>query len=427
MAASTVTTFDKMLKLWYEPGRVKLQAYDKNPLLALMPKDENMRGKSRVLPIWFGAGQGVAAKFATAQANKSSGQYENFVLTRVKGYGIGGLDNELIEAAKGGDKAAFMEATNEIDGLKHQVTRDLAIAQYGTPNGARGTIAAFEDTDTGGGDTDDIVVLTNKSDVVNFEVGMKVLASTGGVSGGVRTAYTIAAIDRSNGKLTFVDSAGASVDLDTDPAPTPWAISDTLHREGDIDTTDDDLKLSGLAAWLPFDAPGSTLFFGVDRSVDTERLAGVRVDGSSMSVEDALIELSTGLRVAGASPEHCFLNPIQVKHLIRELGSKVEHDIVKSPDMARIGFKSIVLHTPAGQVKVVEDPNCPVDRGYMLTMSDWKLYSMGGAPRMLTYAPGDGARWLRESDDDAVEYRVGWYGQMGCKAPGRSGVVKLSA
>jgi hypothetical protein len=420
MADLTTTNFDKMLKVWYEPGRVKLQAYKDNPLLALLPKDENFRGKNRTIPIWYRTGQGVSATFATAQANKSVGGYENFVLTRVKGYGLGSIQNEVLEAARGGDKASFLEATVEIDGVMHQTTRDLALSLYGTQNGQRGVIGAIENGDG----TDDRITLASRCDVVNFEVGMSLVASTGGGSAGITPALFIGRIDRSNGYLFMVDSAGAAVDIDTTPA-TVWAIGDTLHREGDLTTGSQTLKTAGLAAWIPLTAPSSTAFFGVDRTEDDQRLAGVRAVGTGMSVEDGLIELATELRIAGAKPDIGVLNPLQIKKLTRELGSKVQYDIVKSPDMAKIGFEAFKLHTPAGVVKVIEDPNAPCDRAYMLTMSTWKFYSMGGAPRILTYGPGDGAKWLREADDDSVEFRAGFYGNMGCNAPGQNGVVSL--
>ena len=49
-------------------------------------------------------------------------------------------------------------------------------------------------------------------------------------------------------------------------------------------------KLSGLGAWLPSSAPGSTdSFFGVNRSSDATRLGGIRFDGSSLPLEEALI------------------------------------------------------------------------------------------------------------------------------------------
>ena len=58
----------------------------------------------------------------------------------------------------------------------------------------------------------------------------------------------------------------------------------------------------------------------------------------------------------------------------------------------------------------------------MLTMNVWKLYSLGKAPKILDT---DGLKMLRESTSDAVEVRVGYYAQLGCRAPGFNVNIQL--
>ena len=58
----------------------------------------------------------------------------------------------------------------------------------------------------------------------------------------------------------------------------------------------------------------------------------------------------------------------------------------------------------------------------MLSMSFWKLYSLGKCPKILD---SDGLRMLRESNADAVEVRVGYYAQLGCRAPGFNATIAL--
>lgn len=419
MAALTTTSFDKALKVYYTAQRVKLQAYQKNPLLALLPKMEDFKGKNMPLAIWYRTGQGVSATFSTAQTNAGVGGYENFILTRVKGYGIGKLENEVMEASRG-DKAAFLEATVEIDGIMHQVTRDLAIALYRKKDGVRGQNSATTAYNT----TTNVLTLKNREDVTNFEVGMKIVfADASDLDSGTITlrahpssgnAFQILSIDRSAG--TFV--------IDADP--TSIAADDYIAREGDLTASSKALKIAGLQEWLPTTVASSgDDHFGVDRYKDRDRLAGLYVDGSSMSVEDALIEGGARLHEVGATPDLCIMGPMKFARLVRELGSKVVHDIVKSPDMAKVGFSSVKVWTPAGVMDVVSDHNCPHDTAWMLTKSTWKLCTIGGAPRVITYGPGDGLRWLRVSDADEVEFRIGWYGNLGCHAPGHNARILL--
>jgi hypothetical protein len=280
-----------------------------------------------------------------------------------------------------------------------------------------------------GAATTDLITLRSPADITNFEVGMWLIAVDGDANElpdvadieATPARARVGSIDRQAGTMRMVDSAGVAQDL------TDWTVDDHLIREGDFTASNGALKLSGLDAWIPSTATlAATTLFGVSRAADVSRLGGIRVVGTSMTVTDALIELSTALRVEGAKPDVCFLNPVQMRNLIREMGSTVVRDVVKSPDMAQIGFEAIVLHTPAGRIKVVEDVNCPANVAYMLTMKTWKLYSMGPVPHILKYPDGDGLKWLRVATEDAVEYRVGFYGQMACNYPGANGRVSLA-
>ena len=99
--------------------------------------------------------------------------------------------------------------------------------------------------------------------------------------------------------------------------------------------------------------------------------------------------------------------------LEKALGSKVSYvDVKVNPE---IGFRGILIHGPRGPIKVIPDQNCPNGVAYMLQMDVWKLYSLGKAPKILD---SDGLKFLRESTADAVEARIGYYAQVGCRAPG---------
>ena len=71
------------------------------------------------LPIIYARPQGRSATFAMAQANATSSSLGEFLLTRVKNYGVVTVAGETIEASKG-NEYAFLEAlTTETDlGLK---------------------------------------------------------------------------------------------------------------------------------------------------------------------------------------------------------------------------------------------------------------------------------------------------------------------
>jgi hypothetical protein len=404
-----LTSFDAALKEHYTDQRIQNMTYQDRPLLAMLSKMESFGGRNLPVPLIFGNPQGRSATFANAQANKTDVKVEAFTITRKKDYGLASIDNETLEASKG-DKNAFLEAaTTQIDGIIDSTTDSLAIALFGSGSGTRGQVNAEPSTNASTFN----VTLKNAADVVKFEVGMTLViysAETGGskrTSDGTDDEWVIAAVNRSSGVLTLTGSYDGSGDI---------AANDYIFVEGDRGN-----MISGLRAWLPDSAPSSTAFFGVDRSVDTDRLGGIRYDGSAQPIEEALVDAAARLAREGAKPDVCFVSFGKWAELEKALGSKVQYVDIKAP--AEVGFRGIMIHGPKGPIKVVADRACPDDRAFMLQMNTWKLYSLGAAPKILRT---DSLTMLREATSDSVEVRVGYYAQLGCNAPGYNANIQLS-
>jgi hypothetical protein len=402
MASLDMSAFASALKVHYTPQRIQNMVYRDNPLLAMLPKYEQFGGKNLPIPIKYGIPQGRSATFSDAQANKTASKYKDFVLTRVHDYALASIDNETLEASKG-DANAFIEAaTSEIDGAIQSATRSLAVGLYRTSSGSIGKI---DSTTTLSGPT---IVLNDSESVTNFEVGMVLEASTADGGGSVKaTARTVIAVDRDAGTITVNSNLNSS---------TAWAANDFLFVQGDYDA-----KVSGLLSWIPSTAPSSSAFFSVDRSADVTRLGGIRVDGSSLPIEEALITAASRAAREGGKPDYCFMSYSKYSELEKALGSRVQYvDMKVNPE---VGFRGVLINGPRGPIKVVPDQNCPSDRAFMLQLDTWKLYSLGKAPRILD---SDGMKMLRESSADAVEVRVGYYAQLGSNAPGFNVNLRLS-
>ena len=404
MASLDLTSFASALKEYYTDEKIYNMVYKDNPLLAMMAKREDFGGKNLPIPIIYGNPQGRSASFSTAQANKTASKITDFVLTRDKDYALASIDNETLEASKG-DKAAFMEAaTTEIDGAINSITRSLAIAMYRSGSGSIGQASASV--------TGTSLQLKQAEDVTNFEVGMELVFSTADGGGAVKSgSVSITAVDRDSGELTT--DAMTAID-----GGTGVAADDFVFVEGDYDS-----KVKGLSAWLPASAPSATPFFSVDRSIDATRLGGIRVDGSNQPIEEAIIGAIHRVAREGGRPSHLFLSYEKWDELVKSLGSKVQYieEAVKTGN-AYLNFRGVMVHGPKGPVKVIPDQNCPSDRAFLLQLDVWKLYSLGKAPRILDT---DGLKMLRESSADAVEVRVGYYAQMGCRAPGYNANIQL--
>lgn len=389
-----MTTFAAALKQHYTDEKIENMVYKDNPLLAMISKYEDFGGENLKLPVKYGLPMGRSATFADAVSNKSASQLKAFLLTRKADYAIASIANETIEASKGNANAFIEAATFEIDGAIEAATRSLAISLYGDGSGQIGVVGSLATTTA----SNDTVTLATIQDITNFEVGMQ-------LNFGTATANKeISTINRDTGVILLTAASGATT-------------TEAIYVDGDKDN-----KLTGLGGWLPSSAPGSTdSFFGVNRSSDSTRLGGIRFDGSSLPIEEALIGAAARVAREGGKPDVCFINYNNFADLEKALGSKVSYvDVKVNPE---IGFRGILVHGPRGPIKVVPDQNCPNGVAYMLQMDVWKLYSLGKAPKILD---SDGLKFLRESTADAVEARVGYYAQLGCRAPGFNVRVALS-
>lgn len=400
--------------------------YKKNPLLALMPKDESpdgMAGKYIPVPLVYGTPQGRSATFSSSQGNQTAPALASFFVYRVSNYQIATITNELLEATRNNAAAFVDEAKLVVDTGFRNISNDLALSLYGDATGSRGQISAIS---TG------VITLTQPAQVVNFEVGMSLVSYS--VSGTTATQSTsaavgyVVAVNRSSGTVTVAATQGGSA-----ATPTNWSTSFSyLAVEGDVSfasgglAISSALKVAGLGAWLPTTAPGSSdSFWGVNRSADVTRLSGVRFDGSNESIEEALIDGSSLVAREGGQPDMAFMSFASWAALEKSLGSKVQYVDVKHEE-ADIAFAGIRVHAPYGPITCIPDRSCTAQTAYLLQMDSWKLRSLGKCPHILTYGM-EGLEGLRVGNADALEIRIGFYANVTCNAPGWNAVVQLSA
>jgi len=407
-----LTSLNPVLKELYDDQKVLNEVYKTNPTLAMMPKMTEAGGKYYPQPVQIGVSQGRSSTFSTAQTNQTSDVFREFLVTLASDYSLATLDNKTLLSART-DKQAFINAAKvQVDGAIRSIKNSLGSALFRSGSGSIGQISSI---------TTGVIVLASALDVVQFEIGMVIQANA--TDGGVPRAalgYVIS-VDRSAGTVTVSASLGGSAG-----SPASWAASDYLLVQGD-----NNAKISGLAGWLPFAAPSSgDSWYGVDRSIDTVRLAGNRKDASNQSIEEGLQDFLTQIAINDGAPDYFITNPNSYVALQKALGSKAQ--IVElAAEMGKdyravVGFKALEIQMSGMTVKVLQDRNCPAQLGYALQMDTWKLISLGDAPQILTYG-AEGLEVLRVSNADAAELRVGYYANLVCNAPAYNGVIKLSA
>jgi hypothetical protein len=422
--ASTSNQVAALKELYTGDDFMKDLVYKKNPALALLPKDESpggFAGKYIPVPLIYGTPQGRSGTFANAQNNQTAPALSSFFVYRVSNYQLVTITNELLEATKDDAGAFIDEAKLNMDTGFRNISNDLAHDIFSDGSGSRGVISTIS---TG------LITLVDPQTVTQFEVGMSLVAYA--VSGTTYTQSTSAAIgyviavNRSLGTVTVATSQGGVA-----ATPTNWSTSfPYLGVQGDVafgtvSATTSYLKVSGFGAWLPTTAPGSTdSFWGVNRSADVTRLAGVRFDGSNETIEEALIDASSLVAREGGEPDMCFMSFTSYAALEKALGAKVQYVDVKH-DEADIAFAGIRIHAPYGPITVIPDRSCPSQTAYLISLDTWKLRSLGKAPHILTYGV-EGLEGLRVGNADALEIRIGYYANLICNAPGWNAVVQLS-
>jgi len=173
------------------------------------------------------------------------------------------------------------------------------------------------------------------------------------------------------------------------------------------------------------DPPSTDNFWGVNRSVDPTRLAGLRYNAASQSISEGITNaLAFGNR-EGASFDLIILDFLSYSTLINELGAKVQYVMINH-DEVEVAFEAIHFHSAYGKIPVLADRSCQPQTAWCLTTDTWKLRTLGKAPHILTYGM-EGLEGLRVGNADALEIRIAYYGNLICSAPGYNMQVALSA
>lgn len=413
MSTQNETNYEPLLKELYPTNVVKEMVYKDRPLHALLRKNTGFGGEHLKVPLIYGNPQGRSATFATAQSNKTASKSKAFLITRVSDYAVASLSNQVIKASEK-DPYAFAKALQvEMDGAINSLSNSIAIAEYRNGSGSIGQVSASQTL------ASTTLTLENANSVTSIEVGQKLVFSSTDGGGTVKSGSGfVVAVDRDAGtcQLSATESGSATA-LNTLVATI--AASDYIFIEGDYDA-----KLKGLSAWIPETLDSGDSFFGVNRNADRTRLAGIYLDKSGLPIEEALIDVVTRVAREGGKPDTIFMDYEQYANLEKALGTKVQYIDVKPYADATFAFRGIAMNSPKGVLKVIPDQNCIPNEAFILTLDTWELASLGEAPSIFET---DGVKILRESNADAVEFRLYAYLQMSCNAPGYNARVKLAA
>jgi hypothetical protein len=412
MGVMNQAAIDKVAKELYPQKSIIRSIIEDSAFMGLVDRRTDFKGKYQVVGLRYALPSGRSATLSRAIANADPSALEAYRVTRVKDYAVAGIDTETIRSADG-DVGALIDALDfELGGALEALKRSIATSLFRNRGGSIGRLDSAATTAAGGTTSNTgPFVLTNPEDIVHFERGMVInLATTDGTSGSVKAGTAeILSVDRQAGSFRTV----AAINSITSPA-----LTDFVFADGDFG-----LKLAGLDSWLPLTAPApGDNFFSVDRSNDPERLAGVRCPaGNGGPIEQTLLRaVGYMARNGGSRPDCVFLNNQDWMSLVVSMGDRKMLTNVEST-VPELGYEALRLAGPKGDLKVLADANCPSGRAYILQMDTWKFWTLGD----IGFIMEDNLRMLRDSTEDSYTWRLGYYGNLVCHAPGFNGVVTL--
>lgn len=404
MSNDTLSSVAYVFKTVFDTGLTD-ESMRIHPTLDLIPKVGGFTGASIIYAVKVGNAQNIASSasgtsgLAAAQAVASSSKGYQFTMTRVRKTGTLSFDIEAVKAALGANDGSFENLiVGDVDGFVDEFTDRLGFDLFRDGYGVRGRRLSI---------SSNTVTMTVPDDARNFKIGMIVRGATGADGTGSRVGTT---------SVTGVDIDAGTVTLSNAGSIASFADNDYLYADPEVSN-----NLQGFELCTPLTTPGgSDSFRGVNRSVMPSLLAGSRIDDTASFPEENSGRVAVKIRQNGGRSDTLVLNPQRSWEMIRRLGAKVMY--TGGGGTAKYGFEEAMISSPAGDLKIISDPDCPVSRGRVFLNASHKIRTLDD---FVHIGNEDGNYELRLATDDALESRVRSLSQYQQSKPRDHGVFSI--
>lgn len=375
-------------------------------------------GQKFIVPIKYNDPQTAAADYTTGYtaASGSFGQsrYAAFEVLPVLGYAHARVTGPAMIQSE--DKAsAFVDlGSEELDGQLRSLQRKMAVTGFGDGFGARARIGAI---------TAATITLTNKEDIVKFEVDQLLVASATNAANVLRATF-----NSTGNRITTKNPATGVLGVSGDATAT-WSAAaggDFLFilSERQDSATPTKVNWWGVGGWIPDVAPTAGDSWGnVDRSADP-RLHGLRYDASGDgNKRDALINAFAYMfnNTGSIKNPMLWMNPIDFGKLAIQLEAAGSKQYMTSAPNAKVGFASIDIFGAIGKVTASMDQTVPKGKCYVLDMDTW--YVVYSGDEFVHVMQEDGLIYRNIAGSDVFGASARTLSNLVCDAPGDNMVI----
>lgn len=381
MAISTSGEILALLKVYYAKEGVQNLMFRNSPLLKKIEKTR-VEGKVQNFSAMYGRGGAAGADFTKAIGlAKTVSKNVEFSVHPGQLFSVYTVNAKEVQASKSNRGAYMKIAGSRMFAASESFRKTLAAALYGRGYGE--IAAATTDALSATGET----TITLPSDaIMKIDVGTELV---------IKASITDREDTANKARLSVTAINGNKVTVTSDKAVTPLA-TDVICLAGSMDGADPLLPV-GLDAWLPVvgkraNAAWNTYiakeFFGVNRSVAADRLAGAYIGAADASEKkvDTIQKLIQKVRRQGSQADLIVMNDDDFLALSKEIESTNTYftqTSTKSKKSAAIGVGDFSAAFSTNFIEnIIDDPYCPKGRFYVLDSTAVELWSYTNADKI---------------------------------------------
>ena len=362
MAISANASILAMLKVYYKDGVENLM-FRNSPVLKKIKK-ERVEGKTQNFSAMYGRGGAVGGDFLVAKNNAATvSKAVEFAVEPGQLFSVYTMNSKEVQAAQTKRGAYMKIAGAKMFAASESFRKTLAAALYGTGYGEICMAPATSFTAS----TPVDITLPDYA-IMAIDIGSQLDVKATLASAAKKVTLTVESIN------------GNKVHVTPDTSVSTLA-TDFVCLAGSNDGTSPLLPV-GLGAWLPTKRAGlSTSFFGVDRSVASDRLAGAFYDASAINEKksESVQKLLQKCRRQGSQADLIIMNDedfLEFSNEIATTNTYFTQTSTKAKREANVGFDKFSASFSTNYIEnIVDDPYCPKGRFYILDTEYVALWS----------------------------------------------------